>query len=230
MKNLICIMTLLLTTMSFSQVYQFQKVFYGEDYEVIFNKVSENIEQAPNTAKGKDFYYVKSLSDKLENYIVQNLDSSNFSKYSNDEIYDSSTDEEKLESIALTWSKIDYRDKFLLVNYNDSSKMCDTCYFEITKELIDYDLDQVKRIKNISDLRVYTIFSSKKGILSLFGVKRVNVNTIIIVQTTEKYTRENGYTFVYDNYPPIYNYETLGFQPGRMIVWAILWPFRALSK
>lgn len=238
MKKILTAVLVLLTTLSFSQVYQFEKInHYGidedgnkfNDFETVFYKVSESEETIPDSIKGKKFYYMSKTSDDLRNYIISNIDTSNFYKPANaDEVkpFNDLDSISKLEDDAFNWSKVDYQDKFLLIDFDN----CDSCQFNLAKELIDYNLDEIKSIKNISNIKVITIFKKRKGLLSLVGVKRIELNTIVLIESTYKTTRDHGYTLKFDRHDPITNYEVYGFQPGRIIFMAILWPFRAFSK
>ena len=237
MKTILTAVLLILTNLSFSQVYKFEKVNhyyideYGNklnDFEIDFKKVSDYEKTIPDSIKGKKFYYMDKTSDDLKKYIISNIDTANFYKSTTGEI--NSIFEldyiDKLEDVAFNWSKSDYQDKFLLIDYNN----CDSCQFNLAKELIDDNLDEIKSIKNISNIKVITIFKKRKGLLSLFGVKRIELNTIVLIESTYKTTRDHGYTLIFDIHDPITNYEVYGFQPGRIILTAILWPFRAISK
>lgn len=237
MKTILTTVLLILTTISFSQVYQFEKIdHYGidedgnkfNDFETIFHKVSESEKTIPDSIKGKKFYYMSKTSDDLKNYIISNIDTSNFYKPNKDEITSLNDLDsiEKLEDAAFNWSKSDYQDKFLLIDYNN----CDSCQFNLAKELIDYNLDEIKSIKNISNIKVITIFKKRKGLLSLVGVKRIELNTIVLIESTYKTTRDHGYTLIFDQHDPITNFEVYGFQPGRILFRAILYPFKVFSK
>ena len=215
MKTILTAVLVLLTTLSFSQVYQFEKIdnyikeedgSYFNDYEILFNKVAESEETIPDSIKGKKFYYMDKTSDDLRNYIISNIDKSNFYKPANvDEVkpFNYLDLTEKLEDAAFNWSNIDYRDKFLLLEFN----YCDSCHFNLAKELIDDNLDEIKSIKNISNIKVITIYKNRKGLLSLFGVKRIELNTIVLIESTYKTTRDHGYTLEFDKHDPIINYE-----------------------
>ena len=208
---------------SFSQVYKFEKVDHYvidedgskfNDFEIVFYKVNET----ENTSKlrGKKFYYMSKTSEDLKNYIINNIDTNNFYKGVDDEVKKPNNLDsiEKLEDVAFNWSKVNYRNKFLLIEYNN----CDSCEFNLAKDLIDQNLDEIKSIKNISNIKVITILKKRKGLLSLFGVKRVELNTVVLIESTYKKNREHGYTLIFDRHEPIINYEIYGFQPGRMIL------------
>lgn len=213
MKTILTAVLVLLTTISFSQVYQFEKIdnyikedsSYFNDYEILFDKVTESEETIPDSIKGKKFYYMDKISDDLKNYIISNIDKSNFYKPANaDEVnpFNDIDSTEKLEDVAFNWSNIDYHDKFLLIESN----YFDSCHFYKAKELIDYNLEEIKSIKNISNIKVITIYKKIKGLLSLFGVKRLKINTIVLIESTYKTTKDHGYTLIFDRHDPIINY------------------------